>query len=280
MRILLIDDDVPVTHLEEICRREFVRAACLRARRASGSINRSKVAALTGLTRPEVARIIDQGLREPSRSLARPVLSRASRVVAGWLTNPRFRLPAGEPAPLPFSGATPSFSGLVGFHAGDVPPRAILGQLERLGMVRVEKRKPDGLELVTLVNVEPRRGPGRRSLMAVQQLIDCLAVAENDRATPKVLRMEIPAGEHARQAVVMQAVTEKAETFLAGIREATPAASSGAAAGAVRIVLAIAPVTPSRNGARTTTNLGKTVRSRRTKHETKTPGPKNRRTSR
>jgi hypothetical protein len=92
----------------------------------------SRVAVITGLTRKEVTRV--QQLPRPDDSEETEQYNRAARVIGGWLRDPDFR--DGEvPAELPFEDAPNSFSELVRRHSGDVPARAILDELLRVGAV-------------------------------------------------------------------------------------------------------------------------------------------------
>ncbi|MFA5529170.1 MAG: DUF6502 family protein [Thiohalomonadaceae bacterium] len=91
----------------------------------------SRISVLTGLTRKDVARL--QGLGSPEDAVAERRYNRAARVVAGWVRDDRFSTEAG-PRELAFEGASDSFSELVRAYSGDVPPRAIFDELERVGV--------------------------------------------------------------------------------------------------------------------------------------------------
>lgn len=105
----------------------------------------SRVAVLTGLTRKEVHR-----LRQPSMPRDREIAeryNRAARVIAGWRREREFLDAEGRPAALPMSGETGSFTSLVRHFSGDMPVRAVLDELRRVGAVT---ELDDGrVELVT-----------------------------------------------------------------------------------------------------------------------------------
>jgi hypothetical protein len=61
--------------------------------------------------------------------------NRAARVIAGWVRDKEFTDAAGEPLALSQAGATGSFSLLVKRYSGDVPARAVLDELLRVGAV-------------------------------------------------------------------------------------------------------------------------------------------------
>jgi hypothetical protein len=105
----------------------------------------SRVAVLTGLTRKEVHR-----LRQPSMPRDREIAeryNRAARVIAGWRREREFLDAEGRPAALPMSGETGSFMSLVRRFSGDMPVRAVLDELRRVGAIT---ELDDGrVELVT-----------------------------------------------------------------------------------------------------------------------------------
>ena len=95
----------------------------------------SRVSVLTGLNRKEVSRL--QATEQPDDTVAEQRHNRATRVINGWLRDPRFRDDGGHPLPLPFEAEAggPSITELVRAHSGDMPPRAVLDELERTGAV-------------------------------------------------------------------------------------------------------------------------------------------------
>jgi hypothetical protein len=93
----------------------------------------SRVSVITGLTRKEVSRL--QKIETPDDSAISHQYNRAARVIAGWMRDKRFLDSEGEPAPLHFDQGNDSFSDLVREHSGDIPPRAILDELLRVGTV-------------------------------------------------------------------------------------------------------------------------------------------------
>jgi hypothetical protein len=105
----------------------------------------SRVSVITGLTRKEVSRL--QKIEKPDDSAISHQYNRAARVIAGWMRDKRFLDDKGQPAPLQFDRGRNSFSELVREHSGDIPPRAILDELMRVGTVAKDE---DGkINLVT-----------------------------------------------------------------------------------------------------------------------------------
>ena len=99
----------------------------------------SRVSVITGLSRKEVKRV--QQLPRPDDSASTEKYNRAARVITAWRREGEFVDAEGEPAPLPMSGSGATFSELVKRFSGDVPARAILDELIRIGAM---ERLDDG----------------------------------------------------------------------------------------------------------------------------------------
>lgn len=94
----------------------------------------SRVSILSGLSRKEVQRL----LREQPQAAgtdAQASYNRAARVIAGWVRDKDFTDAAGDPLALSQTGSRASFSLLVKRYSGDVPVRAVLDELLRVGAV-------------------------------------------------------------------------------------------------------------------------------------------------
>ncbi len=107
--------------------------------------SKSRVSVLTGLSRKEVMRV--RQLPRPDDRASTEKYNRAARVIAAWRRDRDFLDAAGKPAPLPMAGADVSFSELVKRFSGDVPVRATLDELIRVGAV--ERLKDGRLNLLT-----------------------------------------------------------------------------------------------------------------------------------
>ncbi len=105
----------------------------------------SRVSALTGLTRKEAKRLLEQEGADDQGANER--YNRAIRVISGWLNDPRYWNERGDPCDLPLEDGEPSFASLVKKYSGDIPTQAMLQTLSDAGSVAVT----DG-GLVRLVN--------------------------------------------------------------------------------------------------------------------------------
>lgn len=96
----------------------------------------SRVAIITGLTRKEVAR--QQQLAGPDKG-AEERYNRAAIVISSWRNNRRFLDARRRPRSLPVEGRGASFSELVKQSGADVPVRAVLDELIRVGAVKTTR---------------------------------------------------------------------------------------------------------------------------------------------
>lgn len=117
----------------ELAKRAFVDAARHEFPLPGRKPSASRVALLTGLTRKDVQRLGEEVPAEHADEGAQ--YNRAAKVIAGWVRDPAFQSDVGEPSELPFDGGNKSFSELVRLYSGDVPPRAVLDELLRVGTV-------------------------------------------------------------------------------------------------------------------------------------------------
>ncbi len=94
----------------------------------------SRIAIVTGINRKEVKRIrelpadVDTGVSKHNRAV---------RVVTGWIQDPDFQTSRGQPSALVYGDPDDSFNLLVKRHGGDVPARAMLDELVRVGTVKL-----------------------------------------------------------------------------------------------------------------------------------------------
>lgn len=97
----------------------------------------SRVSVITGLTRKEVMRV--RRLPQPDDRESAERYNRASRVISGWRRDPEFLDAEGGPAVLAATGDERSFSELVRRYSGDMPFRAVLDELVRVGTAEIDE---------------------------------------------------------------------------------------------------------------------------------------------
>jgi hypothetical protein len=131
---ILLRLGISAADFNELAKEVFVRTAAQQMIRRSGKPNRSRVAIVTGLTRAEVAHVLDR-VRNARRRERR--LHRADRVLEGWFSDPDFVTKSGRPRALTIKGRHGSFHDLVKRYSGDIPARAMLDELIANSTVRV-----------------------------------------------------------------------------------------------------------------------------------------------
>lgn len=134
----------------------------------------SRISVLTGLTRKEVQRLSDNGASVDGEIEGR--YNRAARVIAGWVRDANFCDAQGNPLPLPQEGSKPSFAALVREYSGDMPARAVLDELLRVGAV---ERDGEGIRLVTHVYV-PHASPVDKLGILGTDVADLIATIDHN----------------------------------------------------------------------------------------------------
>jgi hypothetical protein len=114
--------------LARLTKTAFVDAARSIGPKLNSKANIARIAALTGLTRVEVSRILKA---DRTLAISDNHLNRASRVAAGWRTDKRYLDRRGSPRRLALSGSGLGFADLVKRYSGDIPARAMLGLVTR-----------------------------------------------------------------------------------------------------------------------------------------------------
>jgi hypothetical protein len=96
----------------------------------------SRISIITGFTRKEVKRLSE--LDPPTSRRQHEKYNRAARVISGWRRDARYLDEQGQPAAVPISGEGATFETLVKKFSGDIPPRAVLDELIRIGALAEE----------------------------------------------------------------------------------------------------------------------------------------------
>jgi hypothetical protein len=130
---LLLRHGMPLRTFVALAKRAYVNIALREFGIPGRRPSMSRAALLTGLTRKEVQRLAEAPEELGGESYA--AHSRAARVVAGWVRDKAFQDAEGEPRDLETDAGTGSFTDLVRRYGGDVPPRAVLDELMRVGAV-------------------------------------------------------------------------------------------------------------------------------------------------
>ncbi len=162
---LLLRHAVPFATFQEIAKRAYVEVALKDFAIPGKKPSAARASILTGLTRKDVQRLLTEP--DPDATDTRERYNRAARVLGGWLRDANFHDAAGKPRPLSTDGAS-DFPLLARLYSGDMPARAVLDELLRVGAVR---RLDDG-----------RIEPVARGYLPMRSSIDKLQILGTDVA--------------------------------------------------------------------------------------------------
>lgn len=159
---------------------ELVKSAYVAVARDEFGINGkkatiSRIAILTGLTRKEVQLLIDTTPERNDRY--GDEYNRAARVMTGWLRDPEFGDGKGHPLPLRMLGKRLSFSALVKRYSGDIPVRAMLDELVRVGAVAQLK---DGRLGLVVRGYIPQKGLDQKLAILGQDTADLITTIDHN----------------------------------------------------------------------------------------------------
>ncbi len=145
----------------------------------------SRVSVVTGLTRRDVARLMSED--GPDDTPVREQHNRIRRLTAGWTNDSAYIGKNGRALSLPLEGKQEdqkaSFTTLVRTYGNDVPVRAALDELLRLGVV--ERTKNDHVRLLTQAYI-PAKGEVEKIEMLGSDVADlAAAIDHNLQASPK-----------------------------------------------------------------------------------------------
>jgi hypothetical protein len=128
---ILLRNGVPYGVFADIAKRVYVDVAGEESGIPGKKQTVSRISVITGLSRREVGRV--KNLPSFQEMEADQRYNRAARVIGGWIRDERFLDSNKMPKDLPLEGRGASFSELVRQFSGNIPVRAILDELLRVG---------------------------------------------------------------------------------------------------------------------------------------------------
>lgn len=149
---ILLRNGVPFRVFAEHAKKAYVDVAMTEFALEDRKPSHSRASVITGLTRKEVSRLAAKEGPDPG---AADRYNRAARVISGWVRDRRYRDKRGKPASLPLEGGQRSFADVVKRYSGDMPARAVLDELLRVGAVR--ELRDGRIQLVSRAYI-PRTG--------------------------------------------------------------------------------------------------------------------------
>lgn len=176
----------------ELAKRVYVEVAMQDFAIEGKKPSMSRASILSGLTRKEVQRLLAEPLL-PGDAETGERYNRAARVLTGWVRDAEFLAADGQPRALDLAG----FAVLVKRHSGDMPVRAVLDELVRVGAVR--QGEDGGIELLTSAYV-PASSPLDKLAILGTDVADLITTIEHNirfgtadpRFQRKVMYQSIP----------------------------------------------------------------------------------------
>lgn len=231
---VLLRQSMSFVAFEELAKRVYVEVAMndFAIEGKKPSISRASI--LSGLTRKEVQRLLAEPLGYEGDSGER--YNRAARVLTGWTRDSEFLSEDGEPRALPFDGDI-GFAALVRRHSGDMPARAVLDELVRVGAVR--QREDGCYDLIARAYVPQRSASDKLAILGAD-VADLIATidhnmehgADDPRFQRKVMYHAIPVTAlpafRKLSAAQAQALLERLDRWLLAHDTDIPADGSGA----------------------------------------------------
>jgi hypothetical protein len=201
---------------EEVAKRTYVEVAMEDFGIPGKKPSVARASILSGLTRKEVQRLLQTAPSDDAASGEHH--NRAARVLTAWVRDADFHDPQGLPRPLDVDGDF-GFAALVKRHSGDMPVRAVLDELLRVGAV---EQQADGRIALLARGYVPRRSAPEMVAMLGTDVADLIETIDHNlhqaaepgqapRFQRKVMYLDVPA--HAVPAFRLLSA-ERAQTLL------------------------------------------------------------------
>jgi hypothetical protein len=224
----------------------YVKAAHEIGKRERSRSSIARIAALTGLTRIEVSKIL-KSANNPETN-AESELNRATRVAYGWVSDTRFLNDKREPKVLAFSGRH-GFAQLVRKYSGDIPARAMLSEMKRLGMVTHAEN-----DVVSLIRQRPV--PARSTIDAIGAIVpwvdllaDAVESSEGTNLSSKTQQLRIYFESQSQVLSSIRELENRRRSFVSSIEQL---GTNSRATGGLELTvsIAVAAAQPKRIGRR------------------------------
>lgn len=139
--LLLLRNGVTYKEFAALCKSIFVEAAAEEFGIRGRPTNISRISVLTGIDRKEVKRLKDSLLSNETAEASARSRDRFTRILSAWHQNSDYIDAQGGPKILDVQGEKGSFTSLIRSYGGDIPVQAILKEMVRLNLVKLENSK-------------------------------------------------------------------------------------------------------------------------------------------
>ena len=176
---VMLRNGLPFAAFAEIAKRAYVEVAAKEFGVPGKRQSNSRIAIITGLTRKEIQRLVNEtGAQDDEEMINR--YNRAARVVYVWCHDEKYTDDDNQSIHLPFDSEDKyqvTFSQLVKEYSGDVPPRAILDELLRVGVVRLDVQ--EHIELLAPAYI-PTTGEAEKLLLLGRDVSGLIATMDRN----------------------------------------------------------------------------------------------------
>jgi hypothetical protein len=176
---VLLRYGVPYGAFADLAKRVYVETANEEFTIPGRKQSQSRVSVLTGLSRKEVKRVTS--LPRPDDQGAVDRYNRAARVISGWTRDTEYCDANGAPTVLDVESGERNFATLVRKHSGDVPVRAILDELTRVGAIALDE---DGRVHLLARAYVPQSGEADKLAILGADVSDLIACIDHNLQCP------------------------------------------------------------------------------------------------
>lgn len=183
---LLLRYGVSFADLSAIQRKLFVEVAESEFRLEGRKQSDARIAVLTGLTRREVKKLRAE-VADSSHTLLKQ--NRAVWALSGWAHDPEFLDQNGQQRPLSITDPDDGFQPLIKRYCGDIPFRAILDELLKVGAVKKVDR---GFVVPTSAGYVPSQDSAELLQVSFQSVSDLISTIDfNDQNKGEESRLQL-----------------------------------------------------------------------------------------
>jgi len=182
----VLDSGLSTSELHAIFREAAVRSAAAKQLEHSKRVNISGIAAITGIPRADISKILKASSRLDEREDDSQQQS-TNRILAAWHENPKFTGPDGQPAELHLYGRGVTFETLARKYGRGIPTRAVLDELIRSGAVEIV----DAQKIRAKATIAVERGMSARVVKAfgdrASELLSSMLLNMRQPETPRFI---------------------------------------------------------------------------------------------
>jgi hypothetical protein len=215
----VLDSGLSTGELHAIFREAAVRSAAARQLEHSERVNISGIAAITGIPRADISRILKASSDFDERDGDSQQQS-TNRILAAWHENPKFTGPDGQPAELHMYGRGITFETLARKYGRGIPTRAVLDELIRSGAVEIV----DAQKIRAKATIAVERGMSARVVKAfgdrASELLSTMLLNMRQPETPKfIASVSDAAVATATLPLFQKELSTRAADFLADVED-------------------------------------------------------------